>query len=230
MNPHETPVLPASPPPVLADWLRLGLGAAGVAVVLSPLRHYVKGPLHGSGAAKFTRDSFPLSTYPMFSEDRGRSTSVAHVIGITDAGERVIPLFKHFGPGGLNQVRKQVSRAVRRGDAARVAQAYADSLATLQTRQRTRPSTGTGAGATRRRREAQIVTVEVVRSRFRFDEYFDGQTLPQRETVLARADVGGTAHAVEENRDRAALEPTLLSRSASGLPTLDRTTSKGLPE
>lgn len=35
------------------------------------------------------RDSFPLSTYPMFADDRGRISSVATVVGLTADGEVV---------------------------------------------------------------------------------------------------------------------------------------------
>ena len=121
--------LPPAPSPTARDVWGIVAGAAGVAVLLWPLRAYAGPQLSGKDAPKFRLDSFPLSTYPMFSEHRGRSTYVPHVIGLTGAGERVIPHARHFGGGGLNQVRKQVSRAIRRGDAALVAQTYADSLA-----------------------------------------------------------------------------------------------------
>lgn len=191
----------AAPDPTARDAWAIGLGAAAVAVALWPLRAYAGSHLSGSDAPKFTLDSFPLSTYPMFSEHRGRSTYVPHVIGLTAEGERVIPHHRHFGHGGLNQTRKQVARAFRRGDAAVVVQQYADALARQREALAGKVPTGSGPGATRRRREAGIVTVEAVRSRFRFDEYMAGQTLPHREQVLARCAVGGTAEAVQERRD-----------------------------
>jgi hypothetical protein len=33
-------------------------------------------------------DSYPLSTYPMFAHDRGRTVTLAYAIGVTRAGER----------------------------------------------------------------------------------------------------------------------------------------------
>ena len=191
--------LPPAPAPTARDVWGIVAGAAGVAVLLWPLRAYAGPQLSGKDAPKFRLDSFPLSTYPMFSEHRGRSTYVPHVIGLTGAGERVIPHARHFGGGGLNQVRKQVSRAIRRGDAALVAQTYADSLAAQRAaREGGRPSGG--SGGPRRRHEAAVQQVEVVRSRFRFDDYYGGDVLPHRETVLARCEVGGTAVAVREKR------------------------------
>jgi hypothetical protein len=55
----------------LAAWA--GLVAALLAMVGPPLRDP-------------PRDSYPLSTYPMFSSDRGRMSSVATVVGIDDEG------------------------------------------------------------------------------------------------------------------------------------------------
>ena len=188
------------PPPTRADWFGLAVGAIGAGVMLSPLRHYARPPLSGRDAPKFTRDSFPLSTFPMFSEARGRSTYVPHVVGYTADGDRVIPSFVHFGPGGLNQVRRQVSRAVRRGEAVRVAQAYADSLAQTQAQVRGSVASAAGRRRERRRQEACIEHVEVVRSRFRFEEYYAGLRRPHRETVHAVAPVGGVAQAVQQKR------------------------------
>ena len=86
-----------------------------------------------------------------------------------------------------------------RGDAALVAQTYADSLAVQRAaREGGRPSGG--SGGPRRRHEAAVQQVEVVRSRFRFDDYYGGDVLPHRETVLSRCEVGGTAVAVREER------------------------------
>lgn len=199
------PAPTAAPEPTARAAWALGLGAAAVAVALWPLRAYAGSHLSGTEAPKFRLDSFPLSTYPMFSEHRGRSAHVPHVIGLTAEGERVIPHHRHFGTGGLNQTRKQVARAFRRGDAAVVVQDYADALARQNEALGGAVPTGYGPGSTRRRREAAIVTVEAVRSRFRFDEYMAGQRLPQREQVLARCAVGGRAEAVQERRDAAQL-------------------------
>ncbi|GAA1132804.1 hypothetical protein [Citricoccus alkalitolerans] len=173
------------------DLWALTVGVTFAAVLLSPVRHYF------NGRDKNEEDSFPLSTYPMFSEDRKDRTRVPHVAGFTADGGRVVPHYSHFGAGGLNQVRKQVTRMVRQGRAVEVAQRYADALAVQQRRT---AGLGMSPAAQRRRKEAGIVRVEVVRSRYFFDTYFAGNTTPQVETVHARADVGGTATAVSDTR------------------------------
>ncbi|MGD4146664.1 hypothetical protein QT567_22595, partial [Xanthomonas citri pv. citri] len=87
-------------------------------------------------------------------------------------------------------------RDVRSGRAVPVAQRFADSLA--------QPPEAGGSTEieTMRRieREARIVRVEVVRSRFVFDEYFAGQRIPRSETIQARCAVGGTATAQDATR------------------------------
>lgn len=171
--------------------------AAFAGLLLTPLRHYVGTPKQVK-RAKFERDSFPLSTYPMFSADRKGRIIVPHVVGLTADGERIELHHRHYGTGGLNQVRKQVARGVRRGDAAEIAQRYADSLTTQQREGHTR---GSSAGAARRRREAAVVTVLVVRSRFIFDDYFglaEDAKLPTEESVRARCQVGQTAELIQE--------------------------------
>ncbi|GAA4761923.1 hypothetical protein [Citricoccus nitrophenolicus] len=180
------------------DLWALTAGVALAAVLLSPVRHYF------NGKDKNEQDSFPLSTYPMFSDDRKDRTRIPHVAGFTADGRRVIPHYHHFGAGGLNQVRKQIARMVRQGRGVEIAQRYADALAEQQRRPR---ATGEGPGAVRRLREADIVRVEVVRSRYFFDTYYAGNTTPQMETVHARAEVGGTAEAVSERRHDAAQDP-----------------------
>ena len=159
------------------DLVALAGYAAFAGLLLSPLRHYL-GPMKKVSAAKNERDSFPLSTYPKFSADRKGRVTVPHVVGLTAAGERIIPHYSHFGAGGLNQVRRQISRGIREGRAADIAQCYADSLAV-------RPQAG----------EEQIVEVQVVRARFLFDEYFNGDTRPAAESLHAACRVGGTAQA-----------------------------------
>lgn len=200
MNTH-LPHHHLSPAATERDLWALAAGAAFAAVLLSPVRHYFSADPQ---RAKSEHDSFPLSTYPMFSDDRKDRTRIPHVAGFTADGRRVTPHYSHFGAGGLNQVRKQITRMVRQGRGVEVAQRYADSLAEQQRRPAT---TGQGPGALRRRKEADIVRVEVVRSRYFFDTYYAGNTTPQTETVHARAEVGGTAVAVSQTRRDADQDP-----------------------
>lgn len=165
--------------------------AAFAATLLAPLRHYV-GDLKKVTEAKIEEDSFPLSTYPMFSADRKGRIVIPHVIGFTAQGERIIPHYSHFGSGGLNQVRKQIARGIRQGQAVEIAQQYADSIAKQQRRTSipSKPEV-----QQRHEREAEIVTVAVVRARYVFDDYFADQKKPAAEVIHAECPVGGTAFA-----------------------------------
>lgn len=167
-----------SPLPTGRDLLRLAALAAFAGVLLSPLRHY-RGEQADVDRVKNEQDSFPLSTYPMFSADRQGRVTVPHVIGLTADGRRIMPRHRHYGLGGLNQVRRQISRGVREKRALQIAQTYADSLTHA-------PHTA---------EEATIVEVQVVRSRFLFDDYFVGDTRPQAESVHATCRIGGQAEA-----------------------------------
>lgn len=166
-----------SVPVTSGDFRALAGYALLAGVLLSPLRHYV-GPMAKVTKQKNERDSFPLSTYPMFSADRRGRVTVPHVVGISAVGERIIPHYSHYGAGGLNQVRRQISRGIREGRATDIAQCYADSLAT-------RPRDG----------EEQIVMVQVIRARFLFADYFNGDHRPAAESLHASCLVGGTAQA-----------------------------------
>ena len=62
-------------------------------------------------------DSYPLSTYPMFSEDRGREASIATAVGL-DAAGTVVRLDPE-SIGGADEVilaAATVSDAIRRGE------------------------------------------------------------------------------------------------------------------
>lgn len=175
---------PRAVPVTERDLLALAGCAVFAGILFAPLRHYAGSPL-AVRRKKVERDSFPVSTYPMFSADRNGKVTVPHVIGLTATGQRRPLHYRHYGTGGLNQVRKQIARAIRHGAADDVAQRYADSLA-----------------ASKRAKDRQIVTVVVVRSRFRFADYFDQHTpdtTPLRETQHARCEVGGRAELLEEH-------------------------------
>lgn len=174
--------------PTMRDKLALAGYALFAGVLLSPIRHYF-GDIKKVTIEKNEQDSFPLSTYPMFSAERKGKVIIPHVIGITADQERVIPHYHHFGLGGLNQVRRQISQALREDRALEVAQHYADSLAAQRTR-RPRPGTKRGDRAIR---ENAIVEVRVVRARYVFDEWFAGQRVPSKEAVHASCEVGGIA-------------------------------------
>ena len=123
-------------------------------------------------------DDFPLSYYPMFTARRGASGTVHHLIGLdADGGEHVVH-FRHAGSGGLNQIRRQITRRVKQGRADAVARTVADSVALSRD-----PS------------ERRIERVQVVTSRHRYDTFFGGDRTPRERTVRAEAMVPRTPDA-----------------------------------
>lgn len=113
-------------------------------------------------------DGFPLSSYPMFTARRAATGTVTHLVGLDRAGQRRLLPSSVAGPGRLNQVRRQLWRAVRSGRAAEACRAVADRLAQHP-------------GA----RFADVVEVRVVTGTYRLDDYFAGRTEPVAERVDA---------------------------------------------
>jgi len=114
------------------------------------------------------KDSFPLSYYPMFSLKRSKRARVTYLVGIDERGERRILPYGCAGAGGMNQVRRQINRAVREGRAETLCEAVAASP--------------------RLRREgpfADLVEVRVVSGEYRLKDYFAGNKVPVAERVLA---------------------------------------------
>nr|MDQ3611509.1 hypothetical protein [Actinomycetota bacterium] len=93
---------------------------------------------------------------------------VTHLVGLDARGGRHLLPHTLVGPGGLNQVRRQLRRLVRRGRAEQVCRDVARRLAA---------DTG--------RRHAHIVEVRVVTGRYHFDDYFAGRRDPVAERVDA---------------------------------------------
>jgi hypothetical protein len=117
-------------------------------------------------------DGFPLSYYPMFSPKRDPHGYVSYVVGVHADGSREKLPYYTLGPGGVNQVRKQLSRALHRN---RV-QSHAELLAK---RISERPD------------RADVVRVEIVRTQFDFDGYMLRGEVEGVQTVLGGADVPG---------------------------------------
>jgi hypothetical protein len=138
--------------------------AALLAAVLSPLLQYRR-PLPERV------DGFPLSWYPMFSAKRRRRMCVTHAVGVTADGGRLFLPFDALGPGGVNQVRRQLHRvAVREARP----DAYAGTLADRIARSRDWP---------------HVIRVEVVRTRFDLDNCLISRRVDGESTVLASATV-----------------------------------------
>lgn len=153
--------------------------AAMLGSVLAPLWQYRR-PI------RERRDGFPLSWYPMFSMKRHRRAWVTYAVGIRADGTRRYLPFNALGPGGINQVRRQLYRiSVREGRP----QDYATALAVRV------------AG---RRDCADVVRVEVLRTRFDLDSCLLDRSLEGEEQVLASAPVAG----------RASLDPVAVAAGA----------------
>ncbi|MDQ3763441.1 MAG: hypothetical protein M3460_17975 [Actinomycetota bacterium] len=138
--------------------------AAMLAAVLSPLLQYRR-PM----VARI--DGFPLSWYPMFSTKRQRRAWVTYAVGVQDDGGRRYLPCGALGPGGLNQVRRQLYRVAVRE---KRSQAYADAL----------------AGRLSRRPDCRdLVRVEILRTRFDLDTCLLNRVVYGEEKVLASAPV-----------------------------------------
>ena len=135
------------------------LSAAAVAVVLSPIVENWRKPPH---------DGFPLSYYPMFSHRRSPVTSPKYIVGFDGAGERYVLPFADFAPGGMNQVRKNLSKVTNAGEAHRLCEQVADQVA------------GRDDEPYRR-----VVWLQIVEGWYDMAAYFAGDKTPQREQSYA---------------------------------------------
>lgn len=135
-----------------------------IAAVLSPAaRNWKEKP----------QDSFPLSHYPMFSAKRSSTARVTYLVGIDAQGNRHKIPYSYAGPAGLNQVRKQIAKLVRAGDAPRLCSAVASKLASRD------------AGF-----RPAILTVQVSTGRYVLNDYFsDGKRDPDSEEIHASCPV-----------------------------------------
>lgn len=133
----------------------LTAGTALVAAVLWPLRQQTRPE---------PRDGFPLSCYPMFTARRRRNGTVVHLVGVAPDGARTGLSHRLAGPGGLNQVRRQLNAAVRAGRSQHVV----DQVA-------------------RHPGAAGLQEVRLVSGTYRYDAFFAGDRTPVREVVHATA-------------------------------------------
>ncbi len=139
-------------------------GAAMIAAVLWPIRQNWR---------QDKRDGFPLSYYPMFSQRRKERVDLVYLVGLTAGGERRLIPYSYAGTGGLNQVRRQIGRLVRTGTADVVCEAAARRLA-----------------AKNDGPLGDVVTVRVVRGRYRLADYFAGDKEPLSERIQATCEIG----------------------------------------
>lgn len=110
------------------------------------------------------RDDFPLSYYPMFSHRRGKRVKVTHLLGRDAAGRRIPIAYGLVGPGGFNQVRRQLARIVARGGAAALCAAVAPRA---------------------RAAHPELITLQVVTGTYALDRFFGGDRAPHTEELHA---------------------------------------------
>ena len=119
--------------------------AVGLSAVLAPMINLWR---------TSPRDSFPLSHYPMFSARRSAHVEVSYVCGVRADGSRQRLDSRLAADGGMNQERKQIARAVRRGRSDRVARRVARRL-------------------DHRDLHRDVVAVEIVTGTFAIDDHFE---------------------------------------------------------
>ena len=137
--------------------MRRGVATAAsvlaVLAVLSPALH--------------ERDSYPLSTYPMFSHDRGRVATIPTAVGYRADGARV-RLSPDLVAGGIEVIHAAVTvdESVRRGDTPALCAEIAARVARAASRR-------------------DVVRVEVVSETHDVIAWFDGAGEPSAVTVHA---------------------------------------------
>lgn len=149
-------------------WFAGGLSLALIGAVLAPIvENWRRKP----------RDSFPLSHYPMFSKRRGQCERVTYLVGIDARGNRRPLPYHCAGPGGLNQVRRQIRKIARHG-------AAADALCA---------ATAARRAARRDSEYADLVAIHLVTGKYRLRDFFAGREEPEWERVHATWEAGPVA-------------------------------------
>ncbi len=116
---------------------------------------------------KNPKDNFPLSYYPMFSHQRKATHSLPYFVGYDNIGNRYFIPYKFAGTGGFNQVRRQINKRARSGDAKKLTRKVAKALR-----------------KTKKQPFKNLVRVEMVRGKFHLDDYFNTEKKqPIKETV-----------------------------------------------
>src|SRR5436305_662911 len=106
----------------------------------------------------------------MFSAKRERFGRVSYALGLRADGSAVRLPHDVLGPGGVNQVRKQLSRAVKRGEAAEHARRIAARVPQFA-------------------EYADVVRVRIVTGEFDLDNCLMQRRSEGTESTLAEADV-----------------------------------------
>jgi hypothetical protein len=115
-------------------------------------------------------DSFPLSTYPMFSGRQSSRAKISHAVGLTEQGERVILPPEAVANDEVIQAYETVRQAISQGG---------DSTAALCD-----DAAGWAAD-----HKSGVVSVIVVTDAFDAVEYFNGEREPSSSSVHAECGV-----------------------------------------
>jgi hypothetical protein len=157
---RSAPDLPAAP---ARKWAAGAMSLVLLALVASPVIENWKAD---------PDDDFPLSYYPMFTDDRSDRQRLNYLIGIDDSGNRQLLESQLVGPGGVNQARRQMSKLIGQKRAPQLCRSVASRVADSA------------------KRHKDIVQVEIVTGTFRMSDFFGGSTpSPSSEDVRARCPV-----------------------------------------
>jgi hypothetical protein len=137
------------------------VSVATLALLMSPIRQ---------NWSEQPTDGFPLSYYPMFTSQRGETTTIHHAVGITSEGGSVNIPGRYAGPGGMNTVRVQMRRMCFDGRAAKLAKRVAERFS--------------GSSFAE---QHKIQRVDIVQDEYAIERYFDGETEPVSREVAASA-------------------------------------------
>jgi hypothetical protein len=154
---------PALAPSGASKWFAVGLSAVMLVAVMLPVReNWQTNP----------KDDFPLSYFPMFSEARGETYKVTHLVGLDAEANRTMIRHNFAGTGGLNQVRRQIRKTAREGGSAGLCQSVAARVA-----------------KSKQSALAAVSQIQVVTGEYRLNEYFAGNRNPVAEVVHATCEV-----------------------------------------
>ena len=118
-------------------------------------------------------DSFPLSYYPMFTAKRERTATITYLVGIDAQGNRRKLHYTFAGEGGLNQVRRQINKMVKKDDEDKLCKSVARKVAKK------------GRGWT-----TNVVAVEIRSDTYDLAGYFSGANkAPVKDKVRATCKV-----------------------------------------
>lgn len=128
----------------------------------------------GQNWAEDPRDGFPLSYYPMFTDERNGTTKLYHLVAIDEAGVRHPVPYRTIGTGGFNQVRRQTRRLMRDDGAEALCREVAERIT-----EENRPATD------------DWIEVRAVVAHYDFDRFFAGDLNPREEEVWGSCPIGG---------------------------------------